>query len=366
MKAAIISLGSKSSEWTAEAMKKYFDEVDLLNIRRMEVSFSGSTAEVLYEGKPIKKYDCIYAKGSHKYAPLLTAITSILWDECYMPIAPSTFTIAHDKLLTQLELQKHNIPMPKTYLSSTVEEAKNLLSKVHYPIIMKFPKGTHGKGVLVADSQASASSMLDALSALKQPFILQEFVETSKNVKEGGNDIRAIVIGNKVVAAMRRRATDNDVRANLHTGGKAESVILDAYSQKIAVKVAKCIGADIAGIDILESVKGPMVIEANSSPGLQGITKVSNVDVADEIAKFLYKKTKEKLELHKKRTSSQIMSEINHSRGGKQKFISNLDFRGVRILLPELITKITGFEDDDNFEVEVDKGHLTIKKFEIE
>jgi len=365
MKAAIISLGSKSSEWTAEAMRKYFDEVDMLNIKRMEINFSGSSAEVLYEGEKIKDYDCIYAKGSHKYAPLLNAITSLLWDKCYMPIAPEAFTNVHDKLLTQLELQKHSLPMPKTYLSSTVEEAKNVLSKVNYPIIMKFPKGTHGKGVLIADTKASASSMLDALSALKQPFILQEFVETSKSVKDGSVDLRVIVVGDKVVAAMRRKSDPSEARANLHSGGHAEAVLLDAYSKKIAVKVAKSLKADIAGVDILESVKGPMVIEANISPGLQGITKISHVDIADEIAKFLYQKSKEKKDLYKKKASGEIMSEINYGKEGKQKFITNLDFRGVRILLPELITKITGFEDADNFEIVVDKGQLKITKFDV-
>jgi len=213
MRAALISLGSKSSEWTAEAMRKHFDEVDELDLKDMEINISGKKSEVLYQGKPIINYDCIFAKGSFRYAPLLRSLTSLLKNKCYMPLSASSFTIGHDKLLTQLRLQKHNIPMPKTYLAATTYAAKQILEKVNYPIIMKFPQGTQGKGVLVADSYASASSMLDALTALNQPFLIQEFVDT------GGTDVRAIVVGDKVVAAMKRKADIKEARANIHAGG---------------------------------------------------------------------------------------------------------------------------------------------------
>ncbi|MFC1648795.1 RimK family alpha-L-glutamate ligase [Nanoarchaeota archaeon] len=364
MKAAIISLGSKSSEWTAEAMRKYFDEVDMLNIKHIEINFSGDTAEVLYEGEHMKAYDCVYAKGSFKYGPLLRSITSILGNVCYMPIVSDAFTTVNDKLLTQLELQKHNIPMPRTYLASTVDEAKKILDKINYPIIMKLPQGTHGKGVMIADTKASATSMLDALSALKQPFIIQEFVETSTDMKESANDIRAIVVGNKVVAAMRRKSTSEDVRANYHSGAEVEAIPLDTYTEKLAIKVAKAIGAEIAGVDILEGAKGPMIIEANVSPGLQGITEATKIDVADKIAKYLYTRTKERTDLGKKKEHTEIMSTINQG-SGKQKYISNLDFRGVRILLPELVTKLTGFEDSDDVEITAEDGKLSIKKLNI-
>jgi ribosomal protein S6--L-glutamate ligase len=195
MKAAIISLGSTSSKWIAEAMSKYFDEVEDIDIREIEVNLGSKEHKVLYKGEPLGDYDCVYGKSSFRYAGILNAITSLLYKKSYMPIKQEAFSIVHDKLLTHLDLQKHNIPMPVTYLSSTISAARNILKKVNYPIIMKFPQGTQGKGVMVADSYAASSSILDALHSLKQPFIIQEYIETE------GTDIRTIVVGERVVAA---------------------------------------------------------------------------------------------------------------------------------------------------------------------
>src|SRR3989344_1504061 len=186
-KACVISMGSTSSDWTVEAMKKYFIEVDNLYIKNIQISLEAKEPKVFYQGKELPAYDCIYAKGSFRYADLLRSVTSILSKKCFMPIKASAFTVGHDKLLTQLKLQNEHIPMPKTYISATTSAAKNILQKMSYPIVMKFPKGTHGKGVMFADSYDSASSMLDALTALRQAFLIQEYVET------GGVDTRVIV-----------------------------------------------------------------------------------------------------------------------------------------------------------------------------
>lgn len=357
MKAAIISLGSKSSKWTAEAMLKHFDEVDALNLKEIEINISGRKSEVLYQGVPIKKYDCIFAKGSFRYAPLLRSLTTLLNKEAYMPLSASAFTIGHDKLLTHLRLQQHHIPMPTTYLSATTEAAKKILEKVNYPIIMKFPQGTQGKGVLVADSFASASSMLDALSALNQPFIIQEYIET------GGTDIRAFVVGDKVVAAMKRKADVKEVRSNIHAGGIGEQVELNSLTKKIAVDTARAIGADMCGVDIMESAKGPLVIEINLSPGLQGIYKTTNIDVAGEIAKFLKEKTVSKLEEQKTNRTAQMMKDLDIEKS--KEIIGSLDFRGTRILLPEVITKIAGLKETDDVQINAEKNKIVIKKFEV-
>jgi hypothetical protein len=118
-KAALISLGSVSSKWTLEAMRKYFKEVDEISLKHIEINFSGSTAEILYKGEPLPEYDCIYAKGSFRYAPLLQGITALREQSCFMPIESSAFSVVHDKLLTQLALQQHQIPMPRTYQAAT-------------------------------------------------------------------------------------------------------------------------------------------------------------------------------------------------------------------------------------------------------
>lgn len=361
LKAAIISLGSESSEWTVNAMKKYFEEVDDIDIRKIEINISGRAAEILYEGKPLKEFDCVYVKGSFRYAQLLQTLTSLLEKKCFMPISADAFTIAHDKLLTHLELQKSNIPMPKTYVSATVGAAKKILEKINFPVMMKFPHGTGGKGVMFADSYASASSLLDALATLRQPFIIQEFIET------GGTDIRAIVVGNKVVASMRRKASSMEARANFHSGGTGEPVELDALTKKIAVDVARAIRSEICAVDILESVKGPLIVEANISPGLQLISSTTKIDVADNIAKFLYDRTTEmKLKRHGVEATRMIKN-IEHDKNGEnaKQIITTLNFRGDCVLLPEMITKASKLTLNDDYEITAEPDKITIKKLKI-
>src|SRR3989339_609190 len=273
LSAAVVSLGSKSSVMVIEALEKYFGQVDNLQIKNMEVRL-GKDGGVFYEGKPLKKYDCIYLKGSFRYAHLLRSISTMLEDKVpFMPLSASAFTIVHNKLLTHLVLQQQNIAMPRTYISSTVEAAKQVLKQVNYPIVMKLPEGTQGKGVMFADSPSSAASMLDALLALRQPFIIQEYVDT------GGSDIRALVVGDRVVASMRRKAQRDEKRANIHAGGSGEYVELDRISRKLAIDTAKALNARICGVDILEGPTGPLIIEANISPGLQGLSSVSRIDI---------------------------------------------------------------------------------------
>jgi ribosomal protein S6--L-glutamate ligase len=357
MKAAVISMGSVSSQWVIEAMKKYFDEVDNLDLKEIEVNTVGKL-EVLYKGKEIEEYDCVYIKGSFRFQPIMRAIATALHGVTYTPITPHAFTTGHDKVLTQLELQKNSIPMPKTYLASSVDAAKKVLEKINYPIIMKFPSGTQGKGVMFADSFASASSMMDALSALRQPFLIQEYVET------GGVDTRAIVVGDKVVASMNRESKEGEARANIHAGGTGKMCILDAYTKKMAVEAAKVVGADVCAVDILESIKGPLIIELNLSPGLQGVTKATKIDVADKIAKFFYQEAKKMKESGKKEGSSKIMADLGIKQGEQLKeIVTTLDFRGHRILLPAAIANITKFNDKEEYCIEADKGSLSIQKY---
>lgn len=352
-KAAVISQQSGSSKMTVEAMQKYFDKVDDLNIKNIEVNLGSKEPEILYEGKKLNAYDCVYAKGSFRYAVLLRAISDILSGKCFVPLSPSAFTNGHDKVITHLKLQNSNVPMPKTYLTSSPDAAKEILDKVNYPIVMKFPQGTQGKGVMLADSKASASSMMDALGALKQPFLIQEYVDT------GGVDIRALVVGNEVVAGMKRQAKQGEQRANIHAGGSGEKVELDEETKKIAVEAANALGAGICGVDILESVKGAVVIEVNVSPGLQGITEVTKINVADKIAKYLFDSTKEAKEANKKVHEKDLFKKLGISH--QSEVITNLDFRGKRILLPELVTEITKFNEDEEVSIKADKKTLVIK-----
>jgi ribosomal protein S6--L-glutamate ligase len=354
MRAGVISLGSISSKWAAEALKKHFDEVDELDIKQFEVNL-GKEGSVLYAGKPLKQYDCLYMKGSGRYANLLRSIGTLLGDKTYIPIKPSTYTVCHDKLLTHITLQKHKVPQPDTFIASTSEAAKKILKKLPYPIVLKLPTGTHGKGVMLADSYESASSMIDALAVLKQPFLLQEYIETDST------DTRAFVVGDEVVAAMKRIAVKGEKRANIHAGGRGEATNLSAKAKKTAIMAAKSLGAEICGVDMLESVRGPKVIEVNSSPGLQGITKATGVKVADKIAKFLFERTKEfKKEIDTKGKKA-IVHEIEPHKDLKE-IITKPDFRGARILLPEIASTLSKLSDEDEVSVHISKGRIELNK----
>lgn len=361
MRAALICQGSKSSTWTFEAMEKYFDYVDQLKLKDIEISFTGKKEQILYQGKPLDKYDAIYAKGSYKFANVLCALTNMLSKQSYMPIAASSFNIAHDKLLTQLKLHTANIPMPETFLSSTISSAKAVLKKMNFPIIMKFLKGTQGRGVMFADSKASAFSILDALDVLKQPVIIQEYIETD------GIDIRAIVIGDKVVAAYKRISQTEDKRANFYYDARGEALDLDTKTKKIAIAAAKVLEADICAVDILESARGPLVIEVNLSPGLQGITKFTKKDVADEIAKFIYTKAEEFKSVKTDKSSKSIIMNLGIEDSAKEssfnEIITDLDFRADRILLPELVCKKLGFNDNEEVVIKFMKNKLIVAKF---
>ncbi len=352
-RAVLFSQQSKSSLWIADAMKIYFEVVDHLDIRKVEVSLSTKGAEILYEGKPVEEYDCIHVKGSFRYVDLLRAISTYYEGRCYNPLTPSAYTIGHDKLLTHIKLHPKKIPMPTTYLVPSTQTGRKILDKINYPIVMKLPSGTQGKGVMFADSYAAASSLLDALETLRQPFLIQEYVDTD------GVDTRAIVIGDKVVASMKRKAVEREKRANIHAGGKGEACLLDSHTKRIAIDAAKAIGAEICAVDLLEGLKGAVVIEINLSPGLQGITDVTSIDVADKIAKYLFKKTDERAN-EGAESSTEIIQEMDQD---KHEIISPLDFRGERILLPEIVTKITKFTENEEVSLSLEKGKLKISKF---
>ncbi len=358
MKLAIISLKSISTKMLAEECENYFDKVDLLDIRQIETKASSEGVEVLHNGDKIDDYDCVYCKGSSKYALVLQSITESLKGTCYMPLSASSFVIGHNKYLTTLELQKARISMPKSYLAATIDSAKKILKKIHYPVIIKIPSGTHGKGVMVAESFASASSVLDTMEVFKQAYIIQEFIDT------GATDIRALVIGDKVVATMKRKATRGEVRANIHTGGTGLKVELSGGSERLAVKAAKAIGADIAGVDMLEGAS-MNVLEVNVSPGLQGITNISGVNVSGKMARFLYDQTKNFKKADSRAKYSDILKSIEKkptTSKGHSEIITNLEIKFGKIRLPDSVTKISEFKDGEEVVVKATKGKILVKK----
>ena len=358
MRLAIISLGGTSSELIAKEAKEHFETVDLLDIRKIEVHTTAKDIEILYERKPINEYDCVYIRGSFNYVLLQRSISYALGNKnIYTPIRPDGFTISHDKFLTILSLQRAGIKVPTTYLAATMKAAKKLLEEVHYPIIIKVPSGTQGKGVMTAESLSSARSMLDTLETLKQPVILQEYIETDST------DIRAIVTGKRVAACMKRKGRGGDIRANIHQGGIGIPYELDPATENIAIRAAKAVGADIAGVDLLESVKGNLVLEVNLSPGLQGIMNATKKNVPKFVAEFLYKRTLEFKNQGKEKDYGKMIKDINGK--NEKQVLNNLEIKAGKIRLPELMTKMSGFEDGEEVVLVAENGKIEIRKIDI-
>lgn len=318
MRLGIISLGGPSSVALAESSKEYFDRVDTLDIRDFDVRLTDGGSSIVYQGKNLEDYDCLVLRGSFRYALLQRAITRAYHDKVYMPAEPRAFTLAHDKFLTLVELQKQGIAIPKTHYAATTNLAKEILKNVQYPIIMKLQEGTHGKGVMVAESEKSARTILDMLDAFNKSYIIQEFVKTEKM-----SDIRAIVAGNKVVAAYKRFASDGEIRANIHAGGRRESHEISRVEEKLAIRAAKAIGAEICGVDIFDSDK-PSIIEINLSPSLHSIGEVSDVNVLSEISKYLFLQTVRFRRRKEEKIMKKIEKRANKKRGGKEDIVMKI------------------------------------------
>ena len=178
--------------------------------------------------------------------------------------------------------------MPLTSFAQSPDDTEDLIRMVGgAPLVIKLLEGTQGKGVILADSHQSAVSIINAFKEMSANILVQEFIEESR-----GTDIRCFVIGDKVVAAMKRQAKEGEFRANVHQGGKAMKVKLSPQERAIAVAAAKTMGLKVAGVDLIRSHHGPLVLEINSSPGLEGVEKTTHVNIAGKIIHFIEKNAK--------------------------------------------------------------------------
>ncbi|MBN1239871.1 MAG: 30S ribosomal protein S6--L-glutamate ligase [Gammaproteobacteria bacterium] len=192
---------------------------------------------------------------------------------------------SRDKLRSMQLLSRRGIGLPVTGFASSPDDTDDLLNLVGgAPVVVKLLQGTQGKGVVLAETRKAAESVIDAFRGLSAHFLVQEFVKEA-----GGADIRCFVIGDKVVAAMRRQAPEGEFRSNLHRGGAAEVVKITPEERATAVRAARIVGLNVSGVDILRSKNGPVVIEVNSSPGLEGIEQASGKDVAGLIIQYIEK-----------------------------------------------------------------------------
>jgi len=196
---------------------------------------------------------------------------------------------ARDKLRSLQILAKSGVGIPKTVFSRETDEVDDILDMLGgAPVIIKVAKGTHGKGVVLAETKKAAKAVMQAFYVEGVNFLIQEFIAES-----AGSDIRAFVVGNQVVASMKRQSLDDDFRSNLHMGGEGKAIKLTETEKKMALKAAKAMGLQICGVDMIRSEQGPMVLEVNASPGFR-IEQVTNRDIATKIIEYVEKNAKQR------------------------------------------------------------------------
>ena len=288
MKIAILSNGNAnySTKRLVEEAEKRGHEVKVIKYKNCYISIEQGSNQVFYKGKPLGKFDAVIPRISSNMTKYGTAIVRQLEMQGEYCLSKSlAITRARDKLRSMQLLAKYNIDIPKTVVSRDSGDIDQLLDQLDgAPVIIKLASGTHGNGVVLAETKKAAKSTLQAFYLTNDQgtnILLQEFIKES-----AGTDIRAFVVGSKVVASMQRQSLDDDFRSNLHKGGSGTPIKLTPEEEKVAVKAAKVMGLSVAGVDIMRSSRGPLVLEVNASPGF-GIERVTGRNVAGKIIEYV-------------------------------------------------------------------------------
>lgn len=286
MKLAILSCGpgSYSTRRLREAAVQRNHQVKVLNTLKFAIDLQKGDPELYFRQKKLSQYDAVIPRIGASITYFGTAVVRQFEQmDIFCANTSAGISNSRDKLRSLQILSRHQIGIPQT---TFVRDKKDVLPAIARvggaPVIIKLLEGTQGIGVLLAETVQSAEAIIELLQSQKQNILIQKFVAESK-----GRDIRAFVVGDQVVAAMRRVAQGQEFRSNVHRGGVAEPVILDEVYRETAVKAAQIMGLRIAGVDLLESKTGPQVVEVNSSPGLEGIERCTQLDIAGSIIDYI-------------------------------------------------------------------------------
>ena len=291
MKLGILSRSKKiySTRRLVEAAEKRGHEVKVVNVLKCYMNITANKPDVYYKTNLEKcklEFDAIIPRIGAKITSYGTAVLGQFEvARIYALNGQVAIKRSRDKLRAHQVLARRNIPMPITAYAHSANATEDLIKFVGgAPLVVKVLSSTQGKGVLLAETNKAAKNIISAFLSLEADFLVQEFIKEA-----AGSDIRCFVIGDKVFAAMKRQGAEGDFRSNLHSGGRAEPVKLRPEERAIAVKAAKSLGLNVAGVDIVRSLNGPLVLEVNSSPGLEGIEKVTGKDVAAAIIEYIEK-----------------------------------------------------------------------------
>ena len=268
---------SYSTRRLVEAAEAREHVVELIDTQRCYMLINAGKPEVHYDGRALPPYDAVIPRIGASITSYGTAVTRQFEAMgCYCVNGSHAIAVSRDKLHAHQLLAREGIGMPTTAFASSPKDTKNLIDLMGAPpIIVKLLESSQGKGVVLAETKKAAESVVDAFRGLKADFLVQQFVKEA-----GGEDIRCVVVGGKVVAAIKRTAAPGDFRSNLHQGGTAKVVRITREERETAVAAAKVLNLGLAGVDLLRSNEGPKVLEVNSSPGLEGIETASGKNVA--------------------------------------------------------------------------------------
>ncbi|WP_308468571.1 RimK family alpha-L-glutamate ligase [Rathayibacter soli] len=256
----------------------------VLDTLRFAIDLSGPEPDLQYRGKLLSDYDAILPRIGSSITYFGTAVVRQFEQmDVYTPNTANGITNSRDKLRANQILSRHSIAMPATAFVHSRADVRLAIEQVGgAPVVIKLLAGTQGIGVILAPEVKIAEAIIETLHSTKQNVLIQSFISESR-----GRDIRALVVGDRVVAAMRRVATGDEFRSNLHRGGTVEPVVLAPDYESAAVRSAQIMGLRVAGVDMLEGNDGPLVMEVNSSPGLEGIERATGLDVAGAIIDFI-------------------------------------------------------------------------------
>ncbi len=291
MKIAILSRNAKlySTASLIEAGRKRGHRVRVLDPLRCYMRIEPGKFQIRYKSRQLNGVDAVIPRIGNSITFYGTAVLrQFEMMGVFTPNTSDAVLRARDKLRCMQLLARENIGLPTTVFGDNPDDTADLLSLLgEPPHVIKLNEGAQGQGVLLAERASASQGMIEAFRSLYANFLVQEFIRESK-----GADIRCFVVGGKVVAAMQRKARDGEFRSNLHRGGTATMVRLSKVETDTALRAARTMGLNIAGVDLLRSRRGPLVLEVNSSPGLEGIEGTTGVDVAGEIIEYIERRVR--------------------------------------------------------------------------
>jgi ribosomal protein S6--L-glutamate ligase len=272
-----------------EAAQGRGHEIEVIDTMRVYIHIASHRPEMHYRGEKLEGFDAVIPRIG---ASVTFFGTAVLRQFEMMGVYPLNESVAisrsRDKLRSHQLLARRGIGLPVTVFAHSTSRAEEIVEMLGgAPVVIKLLEGTQGIGVVLGETTGAAKSMIQAFGGLKANILVQEFIKES-----GGSDIRCIVVGDKVVASMMRKGSEGEFRSNLHRGGSALSVKITPEERSTAVRAAKIMGLNVCGVDMLRSNHGPVVMEVNSSPGLEGVEKATGKDVAGAIIGFLEKNAK--------------------------------------------------------------------------